>query len=83
MYINQKDRLPHDYLFIEIDWKQKIKIGMSPRQVSREFYSQQQRTVLGCGIYYIKDDGTRDCINVNLISDNLSQKGYSVVHSFR
>ena len=34
-------------ILIELDFKQKFVIGMSPRQVSREFYSQTTRTCLG------------------------------------
>ena len=34
-------------LLIEIDFKQKIVIGMSPRQVNKEFYEQQVRSCLG------------------------------------
>ena len=34
-------------LMIEFDFKQKIVIGMSPRQVNDEYYNQVQRTCLG------------------------------------
>ncbi len=34
-------------ILIEIDFKQKFLIGMSPRQVSREFYNQIFRSCLG------------------------------------
>ena len=34
-------------LLIEIDFKQKNVIGMSPRQVNKEFYEQQVRSCLG------------------------------------
>ena len=34
-------------IVIEMDFKQKILIGLSPRQVSGEFYRQQQRNLLG------------------------------------
>lgn len=34
-------------LLIELDFKEKIKIGMSPRQVSREFYEQISVSCLG------------------------------------
>jgi hypothetical protein len=34
-------------ILIELDFKQKFVIGMSPRQVSREFYNQTMRTCLG------------------------------------
>ena len=34
-------------ILIEIDFKQKILIGTSPRQVSGEFYNQEQRNLIG------------------------------------
>ena len=34
-------------ILIEIDFKQKIKIGMSGRQVNEEYYNQEQRSCLG------------------------------------
>lgn len=34
-------------ILIEIDFKQKIVIGMSPRQVGREYFEQQVRSCLG------------------------------------
>ena len=81
-YNKMKKDLPEDYLFIELDFKQKILIGMSPRQINREFYNQQQRSVLGFGLYYRVDDNVK-CINIDLISDVLEQSGYTVVSSFR
>ena len=44
--LNNK-KLFDDSIIIEMDYKQKILIGMSPRQVSGEFYRQQQRSLLG------------------------------------
>ena len=41
-----KDKLRNKIL-IEFDFKQKIVIGMSPRQVNDEYYRQLQRTCLG------------------------------------
>ena len=40
-------------ILIELDYKQKIKIGMSPRQISSEYYEQKERTCLGFMIYRI------------------------------
>jgi hypothetical protein len=60
----------------------KIIIGLSPRQVSKEFYNQQQRSLLGFGVYY-HDNNSIKCINIDLISDNLKQSGNSSVCSFR
>ena len=34
-------------ILIEIDFKQKIIIGLSPRKVSKEFYNQEARSFLG------------------------------------
>jgi hypothetical protein len=34
-------------IMIEVDFKEKIKIGLSPRQISKEFYNLQQRSCLG------------------------------------
>ena len=34
-------------LLIELDYKQKIKIGLSPRQVTDEYYNQKERSCLG------------------------------------
>lgn len=36
-----------DKILIELDYKQNIKIGLSPRQVSSEYYSQKDRCCLG------------------------------------
>lgn len=40
-------QLLQENLLIEIDYKQKILIGLSPRQTSGEYYKQQQRNFLG------------------------------------
>ena len=55
---------------------------MSPRQVSREFYKQKQRSLIGFGIYFNEDNKIK-CINVDLISDNLNQNGNSTVLAFK
>ena len=34
-------------LLIEVDYKQKIVIGLSPRQINKEYYLQELRTLLG------------------------------------
>lgn len=40
-------------ILIEVDYKQKITVGMSPRQVSSEYYNQISRTCLGKKIKFI------------------------------
>lgn len=37
----------HNKIMIVVDFKQKILIGMSPRQVSGEYYNQKERSCLG------------------------------------
>ncbi|CAF1001538.1 unnamed protein product [Brachionus calyciflorus] len=80
--LNRKN-LPDSTILIEIDWKQKIVIGMSPRQISREYRKQQQRTLLGFGIYHRDDNNLIKLINVDIIASFLSQKGKDVVSAFR
>lgn len=41
-------------LLIEIDFKQKIVIGMSPRQVSGEYYEQVLKSCLGISYLDLK-----------------------------
>lgn len=44
----RKDQLSlKKQILIEVDFKQKIVIGLSPRQINKEFYSQETRSCLG------------------------------------
>jgi hypothetical protein len=43
-----------DHLLIEMDYKQKIVIGMSRRQINLEFYKLKQRCCLGNAYFLIK-----------------------------
>ena len=105
-YIKFRENFQDDTLFIEFDFKMKIQIGMSPEQVSYEFYNLKSRYVLGkkvtsCfglfwnliivnipfftlgfGIFY-KKNGIIESINVDIISDNMGQKGISFINAFR
>lgn len=58
-------------------------IGMSPRQVSHEYREQQQRTLLGFGLFYRNINGDLKSINIDLVSNNPGQSGYETVNSFR
>ena len=55
---------------------------MSPKQPSREFYNQKQRSILSFGIYY-NEHGSIKCKNVDFISHNLNQTGNTTVQAFR
>ena len=81
-YNQMKANVPEGYLFIELDYKQKLTIGLSPRQLSEEYYEQRQRTVLGFGIYYRVGDEVK-CLNIDIISDVLEQSAYAAVSCFR
>lgn len=56
---------------------------MSPRQISREYRNQKQKAFIGFGIYHKNLKNITECINIDLVSDNLSQKGRDVVNAFR
>lgn len=55
---------------------------MSPRQISEEYRQQQQRSLIGFGIYF-KVDQSIKCINVDLVSESLTQTGLDVIEAFR
>ena len=38
-------------ILIEVDFKQKIVIGLSPKQINKEYYNQEVRTCLGKNIF--------------------------------
>ena len=69
---------------IEVDFKQKIVIGLSPRQVSSEYYNQLSRSCLGFGIYYVDQiESQIKLINFDIISSDLSSDGNAAVRGFR
>jgi hypothetical protein len=55
---------------------------MSPRQVSEEFRMQEQRTLLGFGVFY-RENGISQCLNIDLVSNNQEQTGFDSVNAFR
>ena len=56
---------------------------MSPNQVGDEFTKQEQRTLLGFGIFYRDQQGVTQCLNIDLVSNNQGQSGYDTVNAFR
>ena len=56
---------------------------MSPRQVSGEFRKQEQRTLIGFGIFYKNENNDLVCLNIDLVSNNQGQAGFDSVHAFR
>ncbi len=56
---------------------------MSPRQVSGEYRNQEQRTLIGFGIYYKDENNSLLSINIDLVSNNQGQTGYDSVNAFR
>ncbi|CAF0844074.1 unnamed protein product [Brachionus calyciflorus] len=73
-----------DKVFIEVDFKQKIKIGLSPRQINSEYYNQISRSCLGFGIYYNSEGHDNlKLINFDIISSDLNEDARAVVRGFR
>ena len=56
---------------------------MSPNQVSQEFRKQQQRTLIGFGVFYNDKNKELDCLNIDLVSNNQGQSGFDTVNAFR
>ncbi len=56
---------------------------MSPRQVSGEYRNQEQRTLIGFGIFYKNSVDELEWINIDLISNNLGESAYDTIHAFR
>lgn len=79
--LNDKHLL-NDSLLIELDFKEKIRIGLSPRQKNEEFYKQQYITLLGFGVYFYENNKI-NCYNVDIVSESLSSDAKSVVESFK
>ncbi|CAF0809146.1 unnamed protein product [Brachionus calyciflorus] len=82
-YNQMRENLEDDYILIEMDWKQKILIGMSPRQTSNEYRTQVSRTLLGFGVYY-KKNGKTEVLNIDLISSQQeNETSFDVLCGFR
>ncbi len=56
---------------------------MSPRQVSGEYRNQEQRTLIGFGIFLKNSNDELECMNVDLISNNLSETAFDTINAFR
>ncbi|RNA26241.1 hypothetical protein BpHYR1_013587 [Brachionus plicatilis] len=72
-----------DKIMIEVDFKQKIVIGMSPRQVNSEYYSQISRTCLGFGVYFVSEKNEIETIYFDIIASDLCEDARAVVRGFR
>ena len=64
-------------ILIEFDYKEKLIVGICPREIGSDFYNRKQVSLLGFGIYY-SDQDTQDinCIHVDLVTDVTIQDGY-------
>jgi hypothetical protein len=56
---------------------------MGPRQISQEFYSQEQRTLIGFCCFYKDENNDIQKKYFDIISDHLKQTAYVVIKSFR
>ena len=56
---------------------------MSPRQVSYEYHEQQQRTLLGFGVYHKNEQEKLVCLNIDLVSNIPTQTAYDSINGFK
>ena len=57
-------------LILDIDFKQKVTIGMGPRQVNKEYYNQIQLSVFGVGIFFYDLNNRKiNLLYVDVIAD--------------
>ena len=52
-HLQNHNNILNTSILIEFDYKQKISIGLSPRQVSSEYRNQQVRSCLGIILLFI------------------------------
>jgi hypothetical protein len=67
-------------ILIEFDFKEKLIVGIGPREIGSDFYNRKQVSLLGFGLYYA-DQETKDikCIHVDLVTDITIQDGYFIL----
>lgn len=70
-------------ILIELDFKQKIVIGLGPRQCSTDYYNQVQRSFLGFGIYFVDEFENIKCLNMDVVLSNTKQDAFAVIRAFR
>ncbi len=57
---------------------------MGPEEVSKDFYNQNTRSVLGFGIYYFSSSTNNiECVNVDILSHDFETDGLSEIRGFR
>lgn len=87
-----RDRLNPNYLndkiVIDIDFKQKIVLGSSPRQLNSEFYEAgtKKAICLGFGINFADErNGSKfvNCLNIDVISDYEGETASDLIRIFR
>ncbi len=71
-------------ILIEVDFKQKIAIGISPRQINKEYYLQELRSCLGFGITYVNSANEIETVNFDIIANkDDKQDALAAVRGFR
>ncbi len=57
--------------------------GMSPRQVSGEYRNQEQRTLIGFGVFFKNSFNELECINIDILSNHLGESAFDTINAFR
>ena len=72
-------------ILIELDYKSKIRLGIGPRQLNKEFFlSTKKVSCLGFGIYYLNNLTNQiNCLEIDLISDYEGSTAQDVIKNFK
>ena len=70
-------------ILIEIDFKQKIHLGAGPRNVSGDFYVEQQRSFIGFGVYYKDEANKLQCLNMDVVFNHNRNQCIQALSAFR
>ena len=72
-------------ILIELDYKSKIRLGVGPRQLNKEYFlSTKKVSCLGFGVYYVnKITNQINCLEIDLISDYEGSTAQDVIKNFK
>jgi hypothetical protein len=80
--MKQDAALLKNHLFIDIDFKQKVPIGVGPRQRSHEFFERTSRSLIGFGIYVV-EAGKIKCLNMDVVLNCSSETSFVAITAFK
>ena len=51
--------------------------------MSSEYRNQEQRTLIGFGVYFKNSSDKLECINIDLVSNNPGESAFDTINAFR